>query len=143
MSRQINSSVCCRILDLTDCRGLSGASLRSILCGASNLALVEALSLDGIGEVGDQLLAEICVSLPKLARLSIRFCSLISDAGLRGIAAGCGPRLTDLYVDEVATITDAGMLALSDACMNIQVPASQPVYNQHRCKRVSSWRLMG
>jgi len=39
------------VLDLADCRGLGADSLRNILCGNANLALLEGLVLDGIGEV--------------------------------------------------------------------------------------------
>ena len=51
----------CRVLDLADCRGLSAQSLRQILCGPANLAQLQALTLDGIAEVDDQLLSEICI----------------------------------------------------------------------------------
>ena len=64
-------------------------------------------------------------SLPQLARLSLNFCSLVTDAGLRGVAAGCGPRLTELRLDEVPKITDDGLLALSEACLNLQASHSQ------------------
>jgi hypothetical protein len=82
---------------------------------------LEGLVLDGVGEVDDQLLTEICLSLPKLSRLSIKFCSLVSDVGLRGIAAGCGHRLSDLGIDEITKVTDQGVVALAEACINLQV----------------------
>jgi hypothetical protein len=109
------------VLDLADCRGLGADSLRRILCGDANLGLLEGLVLDGVGEVDDQLLTEICLSLPKLSRLSIKFCSLVSDVGLRGIAAGCGHRLSDLGIDEITKVTDQGVVALAEACINLQV----------------------
>lgn len=71
----------CRILDLADCRGLSAASLRTILCSSPNLDQLEALALDSIAEVDDQLISEICSGLPQLRRLSLKFCSLITDIG--------------------------------------------------------------
>lgn len=71
----------CRFLDLADCRGLSGESLRAILCGSSNLGQLEGLTVDGIAEVDDQLLTEVCLALPQLSRLSLRFCSLVTDTG--------------------------------------------------------------
>ena len=69
-------------------------------------------------------LSDACIvncSLPQLARLSLNFCSLVTDAGLRGVAVGCGPRLTELRLDEVPKVTDDGLLALSEACLNLQV----------------------
>jgi len=71
--------------------------------------------------VDDSLLTEVCLALPRLSRLSIAFCSLVTDAGLRGVAAGCGPRLTEVVVDEVTRVTDAGVAALADSCVNLQV----------------------
>ena len=69
----------------------------------------------------DSLLAEVCLALPRLSRLSLAFCSLVTDAGLRGVAAGCGPRLTEVVLDEVTRVTDGGVAALADACLNLQV----------------------
>ena len=68
----------------------------------------------------------VSCSLPQLARLSLNFCSLVTDMGLRGVAAGCGLRLTELRLDEAPRITDDGLLALSEACLNLQVIHSQP-----------------
>ena len=84
----------CRILNLADCRGLGAESLKAILCGSKNLGQLQGLTLDGIAEVDDQLLAEICLGLPELARLSLKFCSLVTDAGkavstARPVCASC------------------------------------------------------
>lgn len=45
-------------------------------------------------------------------------------AGIRGIAAGCGPRLTELRLDELTSVTDEGLIALSSSCLNLQVGMS-------------------
>ena len=66
------------------------------------------------------MVTDICLALPRLSRLSLAFCSLVTDAGLRGVAAGCGPRLTEVVLDEVTRVTDAGLAALADACLNLQ-----------------------
>lgn len=74
-------ALACRVLNLADCRGLGGESLRAVLCGSKNLGQLEGLTLDGIAEVDDQLITEVCLALPQLSRLSIKFCSLVSDEG--------------------------------------------------------------
>ena len=117
-----------RTLNLTDCRGLSSIALRGILCESArekNLKDLESLSLDSIGELDDPLIIDICLSLPKLSRLSIALCIGIGDSGIKGIAAGCGPRLTELNLDEVTKVTDEGLLALSESCTSLQAGTSR------------------
>ena len=124
LDRKSTILVVCRILDLADCRGLSSTALRKILCESEtdkNLRNLEALILDSKGELDNPLITDICLSLPKLARLSLTLCTGISDEGVKGIAAGCGPRLTELCLDEVTKITDEALLALSESCTSLQV----------------------
>ena len=104
-------------------------ALRKILCesdGARNLNRLEALHLDSVVELDDPLLTDICVSLSQLARLSLRNCQALTDAGLKGVAAGCGPRLTELHLDDVSKITDEALFAISQSCPKLQVPPPSP-----------------
>lgn len=112
------------MLNLADCRGLSGAALRELLCGGAGLTSIDTLHLDGIGEVDDQLVADICLALPRLTRLSLCFCGLVSDDGVRGVAAGCSRRLLELRLDEVPRVTDAALIALADSCPDLEVGPS-------------------
>lgn len=110
----------CRELDLSECRGVSGAALQSILTGA--LPALESVMLTGIPEVGNALLAEMALGLP-LRHVSVARCSSVSDEGLRGLAAAC-PQLLSLHVDACTKITDAGIVALAESCKELQVCCS-------------------
>lgn len=106
-----------RELDLSECRGVSGAALHSILTGA--LPLLESVMLTGIPEVSNALLAEMALGLP-LRHISVARCAGVSDEGLRALAAAC-PHLLTLRADACTKITDAGIVALAESCKELQV----------------------
>lgn len=116
-----------RELDLSECRGVSGAALHSILTGA--LPLLESVMLTGIPEVSNALLAEMALGLP-LRHISVARCAGVSDEGLRALAAAC-PHLLTLRADACTKITDAGIVALAESCKELQV------LSLHGCTKVS------
>ncbi|KAK9811364.1 hypothetical protein WJX72_002569 [[Myrmecia] bisecta] len=116
-----------RELDLDECRGISAASLQRIF--TARLASLSSLCLNGIAEVSDQLLTEAALSVP-LRQLSICHCPAVTDAGLRGLAAG-RPQLEGLALDDVGKVTGAGLEALAESCRSLQVLSLK------RCQRVT------
>ena len=77
---------CCRVLDLSNCRGIGSEALRASLAKASNaqtggLPHLHTLSLQGLGELSDQLLSDIALALPQLRSVDLRLCAGITDAG--------------------------------------------------------------
>lgn len=114
---QAQEHSCCRNLDLSECRGVSGSALQSILTGA--MPALESVMLTGIPEVSNTLLAEMALGLP-LRHINVARCTAVSDEGLRGLAAAC-PQLLSLQADACIKITDAGVVALSESCRELQV----------------------
>lgn len=110
----------CRELDLSECRGVSGSALQSILTGA--MPALESIMLTGIPEVTNTLLAEMALGLP-VRHLSVARCTAVNDEGLRGLAAAC-PHLLTLQADDCVKITDAGIVALAESCKELQVCVS-------------------
>ena len=107
----------CRELDLSECRGISGSALHSALAGA--MPALESVMLTGIPEVSNALLQEMALGV-SMRYISIARCTAISDEGLRGLAAAC-PQLLTLQADACIKITDAGIVALSESCRELQV----------------------
>ena len=124
---QAQEHSCCRNLDLSECRGVSGSALQSILTGA--MPALESVMLTGIPEVSNTLLAEMALGLP-LRHINVARCTAVSDEGLRGLAAAC-PQLLSLQADACIKITDAGVVALSESCRELQV-CEMPLVQQCR-----------
>ena len=72
--------------------------------------------------MSDNLLAEVALGCSSLQRVSVSNCTAITDAGVRGLAAGA-PGLLGLVADDVGRLTDAGLLALGESCKRLQVSA--------------------
>ena len=111
----------CRVLDLSNCRGVGSEALRAALACPPSFPQLHTLRLQGLQELSDALLADIVLALPQLRCLDLYRCAAITDAGLRGVAAACSHRLTGLVLDDVARVTDRGLLAVAEACMVLEV----------------------
>ena len=71
-------------------------------------------------QVSDVLLAEVALGCRQLQSISLSNCSAVTDAGVRGLAAGC-PALLAFVADDVGRLTDGALLALGDSCKRLQV----------------------
>ena len=71
-------------------------------------------------QVSDELLAEVALGCRQLQSISLSNCSAVTDAGVRGLAAGC-PALLAFVADDVGRLTDGALLALGDSCKRLQV----------------------
>ena len=83
------------------------------------LPALASVTLAGIPEVSNALLAEIALNTP-IRHLSVGRCAGIGDEGLRGLAAAC-PQLQTLRVDKCSKISDDGIVALAEGCKELQV----------------------
>ena len=106
-----------RELELSECRGVSGAALQAVLTGA--MPALETVLLAGIPEVSNSLLAEMGLGLP-LRHISVANCTAVGDEGLRGLAVAC-PQLLTLNADKCTKITDEGVVAIAESCKEMQV----------------------
>ena len=70
--------------------------------------------------MSDELLAEVALGCRRLQSISLSNCSAVTDAGVRGLAAGC-PALLAFVADDVGRLTDGALLALGDSCKRLQV----------------------
>lgn len=70
-------------------------------------------------QVSDNLLAEVALGCPRLQAVTLANCSAVTDAGVRGLAAGA-PGLLTLAADDVARLSDGALLALGDSCKRLQ-----------------------
>ena len=64
----------CRVLDISECRGIGSEALRRALATPPALPALETLGLEGLAELDDQLLADITLALPGLLHLRISRC---------------------------------------------------------------------
>lgn len=96
---------------------MSLTALQAALTGA--LPALETVSLAGIPEVSNALLAELALGIP-LKHLSVGRCAQVGDEGLRGLAAAC-PQLQSLRAEKCTKITDDGVVALAEGCKELQV----------------------
>ena len=72
--------------------------------------------------MSDELLAEVALGCRRLQSISLSNCSAVTDAGVRGLAAGC-PALLAFVADDVGRLTDGALLALGESCKRLQVRA--------------------
>ena len=121
-----------RELDLSECRGVSGAALQAVLTGA--LPALESVMLTGIPEVSNSLLAEMGLGL-SLRHISVANCIAVGDEGLRGLAVAC-PQLLTLKADKCTKITDDGIVAIAESCKELQVKLARTatVTPEHSCQ---------
>lgn len=123
----------CRVLDLSNCRGLGAQNLRATLASSSiSFPHLHTLNLEGISELSDALLVHMTLALPVLTRLDISRCGGLSDASLRGIS-GSLPKLKALCVNDVGKLTDQGFLALAESCLGLEV--SRPHVFAYACQK--------
>ena len=99
-------------LSLSGCTRISDDGLRFVTHGVST-GLVE-LALDGC-KVEDVGLAYISSSLPRLSRLSLSFCSRITDLGLSALAHAPAMGLTSLSLARARLISDEGIATLMES----------------------------
>lgn len=99
-------------LDLTGCRGLSPEALAA---GIPRLTNLKELCLDTVTEVDDTFLQLLAVSVP-LERLSVNYCTRLTDEGLCALAKARGRHLLELRCGDVTKLTDRTMLDLAEAC---------------------------
>lgn len=99
-------------LDLSFCGGIPRESLRSAL---AKLDQLDSLTLDGIAEVDDELLAaeDVLHGIRNVGVLSLRNTKL-TDVGLRRLAASLRT-LHSISLD-YCTITSSGVIDMVDAC---------------------------
>lgn len=119
-----------RILDLSDCKQITDASLQDI----ASLGDLQQLNLSGCPEISDDGLAHLlplvhlrvlrlkhctkirdrgleCMSLARLSCLDLRECDQITDVGIRKLAAA-SQHLEELDVGACWRLTDEAVLAL-------------------------------
>jgi hypothetical protein len=113
-----------RRLDLTDCRGLPSAALRHAL---SRLPLLASLSLDGVPEADERVVAEGVASGAAaregaLREVSLRGCGAgVTDASLAALARCASARaLESLRLDECHSFSDAGLASLASTLRSLR-----------------------
>ena len=89
-------------------------------------------------QVSNEVLAEVALGCPQLQRISISSCSSVTDAGVRGLAAGA-PRLLAFVADDVGRLTDGCLLALGESCKSLQVNVPPPPGVRCELPLQSSW----
>eukprot|EP00879_Flechtneria_rotunda_P026293 GHRR01028028.1.p1 GENE.GHRR01028028.1~~GHRR01028028.1.p1 ORF type:complete len:517 (+),score=163.65 GHRR01028028.1:303-1853(+) len=111
-------------LDLSNCRGLPGSALASVLGQLVNL---NRLVLDGVPEV-DAAVLTAAGRCPSLKALSLAMCPQVNDAGLTALAAvgragstRAHSGLEELGLDECSYVTDQGLLAVTHVCKRLRV----------------------
>ena len=117
----------CRELELSECRGVSGAALQAVLTGA--LPALETVLLTGIPEVSNSLLAEMGLGLP-LRHINVANCIAVGNEGLRGLAVAC-PQLLTLNADKCTKVTDEGVVAIAESCKELQVRLLECQASEH------------
>ena len=105
----------CREVNLTECAGLSSATLLAALTGLPHL---EALVLDGVVEAGDELLTQLPQSTP-LQRLSLCRCP-VTDRGVCALAERL-PSLQEVGLDDCTKVSPAALSALARRCRRLHV----------------------
>ncbi|KAF6264728.1 hypothetical protein COO60DRAFT_17560 [Scenedesmus sp. NREL 46B-D3] len=130
------------VLELSDCRGLPGAAIASLLQQLGSLARVK---LDGIPEVDAAVLSS-AGRCTRLRALSLARCPHVDDAALTAFAALSRPGqqqqqaahspLEELVLDECAAVSDAGLLAVVGAARQLRV------LSLRRCGRLTDASLL-
>ncbi|XP_004305130.1 PREDICTED: F-box/LRR-repeat protein 20-like [Fragaria vesca subsp. vesca] len=97
----------------------TGAGLLGIMTMITSAAHnLTHLDLEGCSLVTDQVLEAIGSSSCPIRILSLRFCSEITDAGLRFLANGsCSKTMEQLNLSSCREITDDGVLLLCNMCV--------------------------
>jgi F-box/leucine-rich repeat protein 2/20 len=70
--------------------------------------------------VGDQGLKAVGRFCKQLEELNLRFCEGVSDAGVVGIAEGCGKSLKSLGIAACARVTDVALHAVGSHCVMLK-----------------------
>lgn len=96
-------------IDFSECRGISADALKQTL---SSLKGLKHVTLDGLPEVDDGVVAVLAESCSLLTFISLQRCGNITDAALKALAKYRGSNLVGLRIDEAVKVTDDGILHL-------------------------------
>jgi F-box/leucine-rich repeat protein 2/20 len=105
-------------LDLTRCRGISDRGVRTFV---NNIPEIVGLQLSKCNGILDETLTQLLPTTPMLTHLDLEELGALSNAVLQSLATSpCARRLRHLNVSYCENMGDTGMLALIQACTNLQ-----------------------
>jgi F-box/leucine-rich repeat protein 2/20 len=105
-------------LDLTRCRGISDRGVRTFV---NNIPEIEGLQLSKCNGMLDETLTQLLPTTPLLTHLDLEELEALTNAVLQSLATSpCAKRLRHLSVSYCENMGDTGMLALLQACTNLQ-----------------------
>jgi F-box/leucine-rich repeat protein 2/20 len=105
-------------LDLTRCRGITDRGVRTFV---GNIPEIEGLQLSKCNGMFDDTLTQLLPTTPMLTHLDLEELEALTNAVLQSLATSpCAKRLRHLSVSYCENMGDTGMLALLQACTNLQ-----------------------
>jgi F-box/leucine-rich repeat protein 2/20 len=105
-------------LDLTRCRAISDRGVRTFV---NNIPEIEGLQLSKCNGILDETLTTLLPTTPMLTHLDLEELGALTNAVLQSLATSpCAHRLRHLSVSYCENMGDTGMLALLQACTNLQ-----------------------
>ncbi|KAK1812417.1 hypothetical protein LTR12_013212 [Friedmanniomyces endolithicus] len=105
-------------LDLTRCRGISDAGLKTMV---GNIPEIEGLQLSKVQGVLDSTLTDLLPTTPMLTHLDLEELGDLSNAVLQCLAnCPCAPRLRHLSISYCENMGDSGMLPLLKTCTDVR-----------------------
>ncbi|KAK1091829.1 hypothetical protein LTR48_005527 [Friedmanniomyces endolithicus] len=105
-------------LDLTRCRGISDAGLKTMV---GNIPEIEGLQLSKVQGVLDSTLTDLLPTTPMLTHLDLEELGDLSNAVLQCLAnCPCAPRLRHLSISYCENMGDSGMLSLLKTCTDVR-----------------------
>ncbi|KAF2274944.1 RNI-like protein [Westerdykella ornata] len=104
-------------LDLTRCRGISDAGVRSLVGNVPNL---EGLQLSKCHSLTDEVLTELLPSCPVLTHLELEELEHLTNEALKTLSTSpCAPYLQHLCISYCENLGDLGILAILKGCTSI------------------------
>ncbi|TKA81326.1 hypothetical protein B0A55_02772 [Friedmanniomyces simplex] len=105
-------------LDLTRCRGISDAGLKTMV---GNIPEMEGLQLSKVRGVLDSTLTDLLPSTPMLTHLDLEELEELSNTVLQCLAnSPCAPRLRHLSISYCESMGDSGMLPVLKTCTHLR-----------------------